>query len=76
MANSNQDNQDGNNQDGEQGDTSNRGFASMHPERQHEIAAEGGGDGGGSGSSRARGAVRRNGMPKQVVKATTTTATK
>jgi hypothetical protein len=39
MANSNKDNQGGKNQ---QSDTSNRGFASMDPERQREIAAEGG----------------------------------
>ena len=53
MANSNQGNQGGNqgNQGGKQdnqdrsqqsGDTSNRGFASMDPEQQREIAAEGG----------------------------------
>lgn len=43
MANSNQGNQGGN-QGGknQQSDTSNRGFASMDPERQREIAAEGG----------------------------------
>ena len=57
MANSNQGNQGGNKGDnqggqggsnkqsgsqGSSGDTSNRGFASMDPERQREIAAEGG----------------------------------
>lgn len=46
MANSNQDKQgnQGGNQGGknQQSDTSNRGFASMDPERQREIAAEGG----------------------------------
>ncbi|MYM84924.1 stress-induced protein [Duganella sp. FT50W] len=43
MANANQGNQGGN-QGGknQQSDTSNRGFASMDPERQREIAAEGG----------------------------------
>ena len=43
MANSNQGNNQGN-QGGknQQSDTSNRGFASMDPERQREIAAEGG----------------------------------
>ena len=39
MASSNQDNRGGNKQSG---DTSNRGFASMDPERQREIASEGG----------------------------------
>lgn len=54
MANSNQGNnggnqggnqggkQDDNKQSGSQGDTSNRGFASMDPEKQREIASEGG----------------------------------
>jgi len=49
MANSKQGNQDnqgnqGGNQGGknQQSDTSNRGFASMDPERQREIASEGG----------------------------------
>ncbi|KQZ44974.1 KGG domain-containing protein [Duganella sp. Root1480D1] len=39
MASSNQDNRGGNKQSG---DTSNRGFASMDPEKQREIASEGG----------------------------------
>ena len=39
MASSNQDNRGGSKQSG---DTSNRGFASMDPERQREIASEGG----------------------------------
>ena len=45
----NQDNRGGNKQSGgnsggnkQSGDTSNRGFASMDPERQREIASEGG----------------------------------
>jgi general stress protein YciG len=38
MASNNQGNKDGNKQSG----TSNRGFASMDPERQREIASEGG----------------------------------
>lgn len=52
MASSNQGNKQGSNQGGNKqsgnqagnqgGDTSNRGFASMDPERQREIAAEGG----------------------------------
>lgn len=48
MASSNQDNRGGSKQSGGQGgnrqsgDTSNRGFASMDPERQREIASEGG----------------------------------
>lgn len=48
MASSNQGNQGGNkgNQDkassGEHSGTSNRGFASMDPERQREIASQGG----------------------------------
>ncbi len=48
MASSNQGgNQGGNNQGGnkgskQSGDTSNRGFASMDPQRQREIASEGG----------------------------------
>jgi len=48
MASSNQDNRGGSKQSGNQGgnrqsgDTSNRGFASMDPERQREIASEGG----------------------------------
>ncbi|SFF91212.1 Stress-induced acidophilic repeat motif-containing protein [Duganella sp. CF458] len=49
MASSNQDNRGGGskqsgNQGGnrQSGDTSNRGFASMDPERQREIASEGG----------------------------------
>ena len=39
MASSNQDNRGGNKQSG---DTSNRGFASMDPQKQREIASEGG----------------------------------
>lgn len=39
MASSNQDNKGGSKQSG---DTSNRGFASMDPQRQREIASEGG----------------------------------
>jgi hypothetical protein len=35
-------NQGGNRQSGGQGDTSNRGFASMDPEKQRAIASEGG----------------------------------
>lgn len=46
MANSNQGNQGGNQggkgQNEQSGDTSNRGFASMDPQQQREIAAEGG----------------------------------
>ena len=44
MASSNQGNKGGNNQGGnkQSGDTSNRGFASMDPQRQREIASEGG----------------------------------
>ena len=40
MASSNQDNRGGNNK--QSGDTSNRGFASMDPDKQREIASEGG----------------------------------
>ena len=39
MASSNQDNRGGSKQSG---DTSNRGFASMDPQKQREIASEGG----------------------------------
>ena len=39
MASSNQDNRGGTKQSG---DTSNRGFASMDPQKQREIASEGG----------------------------------
>jgi uncharacterized protein len=44
MASSNQGNNQGGNKGGnkQSGDTSNRGFASMDPERQREIASEGG----------------------------------
>jgi len=44
MASNNQGGNKGNNQGGNQqsGDTSNRGFASMDPQRQREIASEGG----------------------------------
>ena len=53
MANSNQDSRDrgnqggkggsgGNQQSGSQGGSSNRGFASMDPDKQRDIAAEGG----------------------------------
>ena len=35
-------NQGGNNKGNKQSDTSNRGFASMDPQRQREIASEGG----------------------------------
>ena len=43
MASSNQDKDKGGRSDSKQsGDTSNRGFASMDPERQREIASEGG----------------------------------
>jgi len=45
MASSNQgggNNQGGNKGNNQSGDTSNRGFASMDPERQREIASEGG----------------------------------
>ncbi len=44
MASSNQGNNKGGNQGGnkQSGDTSNRGFASMDPQRQREIASEGG----------------------------------
>ena len=44
MASNNQGGNKGNNQGGnkQSGDTSNRGFASMDPERQREIASEGG----------------------------------
>lgn len=43
MATSKQDTKEGNKQSGGQGSgTSNRGFASMDPERQREIASEGG----------------------------------
>ena len=49
MANSNQDNRDRGKQDGkgssggsQQSGTSNRGFASMDPDKQRDIAAEGG----------------------------------
>lgn len=43
MASSNQGNNQGGNKGSKQsGDTSNRGFASMDPQRQREIASEGG----------------------------------
>lgn len=43
MASSNQgNNQGGNKGNNQSGDTSNRGFASMDPQRQREIASEGG----------------------------------
>ncbi len=42
MATNNQGNQGGGNQGGKQGGSSNRGFASMDPARQREIASEGG----------------------------------
>ena len=43
MASNNQGGNKGGNQGNQQsGDTSNRGFASMDPERQREIASEGG----------------------------------
>ncbi len=42
MANSNQGNQGKSGGKSQQSGTSNRGFASMDPERQREIAAEGG----------------------------------
>jgi len=42
MASSNQGNQGNQGSKNQQSDTSNRGFASMDPERQREIASEGG----------------------------------
>ena len=42
MASNNQGGNNGNQGNKQSGDTSNRGFASMDPQRQREIASEGG----------------------------------
>ena len=68
MASSNQGNNKQGNSQGNQGnDASGRGFAGMDPERQREIAAEGGraSHKGGSGSDSGSGGTRDTGTKTQ-----------